>query len=180
MIALHCSRWWWHWSSLSLYVVQFFMFIGGDGEIINSLCWMWVKPWQRLQIGGMDTNVHMHCMSLTHNYSSSSCDLKWYAGVHHVPLPFEVLRSQFMCCRNYEHWRAVRRDRQTDRQTEAQYWRNPHRKRQKTLFWTFWHFIQTMERYKCWSDLWNEPSLVDEEPWGSVVVKASGFWHGRY
>jgi hypothetical protein len=74
-----------------------------------------VKPWQRLQIGGVDTNVHMHCMCLTHNYSSSSCHLKWYAGVHHVPFPFEVLRNQFMCYRNYEHWRAVRRGRQTDR-----------------------------------------------------------------
>lgn len=31
----------WHSNHLTLYALQFFMFIGGDAEIISILCWMW-------------------------------------------------------------------------------------------------------------------------------------------
>jgi len=151
------------------------MFIGGDGEIINSLCWMWVKPWQRLQIEGMDTNVHMHCMSLTHNYSSSSCDLKWYAGVHHVPLPFEVLRSQFMCCRNYEHWRAVRRDRETDRQTDrGTILEEPTQEKTKDIILNILtlHSNHGKVQVLVWSLKWTKPGW-----WGALRVSCSeGQW----
>jgi hypothetical protein len=31
----------WHSNDLTLYALQFFMFIGRYGEIISTLCWMW-------------------------------------------------------------------------------------------------------------------------------------------